>query len=396
MDDDGQPQQLPWEDWRDVDEVAATPRPGCGPPRPSGDAAYEGVVAWSGELGFGVRAPEQGQSAPEPTQPTERRRPDGHDADHDGRAPLMVSSSSSSSARRIVLAGAARASSPVRNPVHAALSLVRHPVRHRRAVRGPGGPLPGRGAGHRLRRRHRRAVPVRDHAARRRPGRGPAGSSRSPASAPLAIVAGLGAPRPARWSSLLASADDRGHRRPGPSPPASTDAAPTSTQLGRVAVHRLPLRLRDHRRCCCHRGGRRRRSLAEAPDAAGQRRIEADGRGRPTSRGEERVIAVAEVTAGLVPGARRRCSSPSAAFGLLVRRNPLVMFMCVELMLNAVNLTFVTFGRACSSDIGGQVVGVLRAGGRRRRGGGRPRPSSWPSSARRPGATADDLSVLKG
>ncbi len=43
------------------------------------------------------------------------------------------------------------------------------------------------------------------------------------------------------------------------------------------------------------------------------------------------------------------------AAGLLVRRNPLVMFMCVELMLNAVNLTFVTFARALD-DIGGQVI----------------------------------------
>ena len=31
------------------------------------------------------------------------------------------------------------------------------------------------------------------------------------------------------------------------------------------------------------------------------------------------------------------------AFGLLIRRNPLVMFMCVELMLNAVNLNLVAF-----------------------------------------------------
>ena len=31
---------------------------------PSGDAAFEGEVAWSGELGYGVRAPEAGQSAP--------------------------------------------------------------------------------------------------------------------------------------------------------------------------------------------------------------------------------------------------------------------------------------------------------------------------------------------
>ncbi len=43
------------------------------------------------------------------------------------------------------------------------------------------------------------------------------------------------------------------------------------------------------------------------------------------------------------------------AVGLLVRRNTLVMFMCVELMLNAVNLTFVSFAKALD-DIGGQVI----------------------------------------
>ena len=40
--------------------------------------------------------------------------------------------------------------------------------------------------------------------------------------------------------------------------------------------------------------------------------------------------------------------------GLLVRRNPLVMFMCIELMLNAVNLTFVAF-----SSYFGDVTGQL-------------------------------------
>ncbi|CAN5494264.1 NADH-quinone oxidoreductase subunit NuoK [soil metagenome] len=80
--------------------------------------------------------------------------------------------------------------------------------------------------------------------------------------------------------------------------------------------------------------------------------------------------------------------------GLLVRRNPLVMFMCVELMLNAVNLTFVTFARALD-DIGGQVVvffvlvvaaaevvvglGIIVA-----------------ILRRQPGATADDISLLRG
>ena len=82
------------------------------------------------------------------------------------------------------------------------------------------------------------------------------------------------------------------------------------------------------------------------------------------------------------------------AIGLLVRRNVLVMFMCVELMLNAVNLTFVTFARMLD-DVGGQtavffvlvvaaaevvvglgiIVSIFR---------------------RRSGATADDISLLKG
>ena len=43
------------------------------------------------------------------------------------------------------------------------------------------------------------------------------------------------------------------------------------------------------------------------------------------------------------------------ALGLLLRRNVLVMFMCVELMLNAVNLTLVSAGRALN-DLNGQVA----------------------------------------
>ena len=82
------------------------------------------------------------------------------------------------------------------------------------------------------------------------------------------------------------------------------------------------------------------------------------------------------------------------AIGLLIRRNVLVMFMCVELMLNAVNLTFVSFARELN-DVGGQALvffvmvvaaaevvvglGVIVAIFRRRSG-----------------ATADDLHILKG
>ena len=41
--------------------------------------------------------------------------------------------------------------------------------------------------------------------------------------------------------------------------------------------------------------------------------------------------------------------------GVMVRRNPLVLFMCVERMLNAGNLTFVALARRMG-DIGGQTT----------------------------------------
>ncbi|MBU3685697.1 MAG: NADH-quinone oxidoreductase subunit NuoK [Mycobacteriaceae bacterium] len=43
------------------------------------------------------------------------------------------------------------------------------------------------------------------------------------------------------------------------------------------------------------------------------------------------------------------------AAGVLLRRNAIVMFMCVELMLNAANLAFVTFARMHGS-LDGQAV----------------------------------------
>jgi NADH-quinone oxidoreductase subunit K len=43
------------------------------------------------------------------------------------------------------------------------------------------------------------------------------------------------------------------------------------------------------------------------------------------------------------------------AFGVLIRRNAIVVFMCVELMLNASNLAFVTFARI-HGNLDGQVI----------------------------------------
>ena len=40
--------------------------------------------------------------------------------------------------------------------------------------------------------------------------------------------------------------------------------------------------------------------------------------------------------------------------GVLLRRNAIVLFMCVELMLNAVNLTFIAFSQVLG--LGGQVM----------------------------------------
>ena len=82
------------------------------------------------------------------------------------------------------------------------------------------------------------------------------------------------------------------------------------------------------------------------------------------------------------------------AVGVLVRRNPLVLLMCIELMLNAVNLSFVALSRRLGN-IDGQtavffilvvaaaeavvglaiIVAILR---------------------RRPGVTADDLTEFSG
>ena len=43
------------------------------------------------------------------------------------------------------------------------------------------------------------------------------------------------------------------------------------------------------------------------------------------------------------------------ALGVLIRRNAIVVFMCVELMLNAVNLTLVTFARV-NGNLDGQII----------------------------------------
>ena len=46
------------------------------------------------------------------------------------------------------------------------------------------------------------------------------------------------------------------------------------------------------------------------------------------------------------------------AVGILVRRNPLVILVCIELMLNAVNLTLITFSRQLQN-LDGQLFALM-------------------------------------
>ena len=46
------------------------------------------------------------------------------------------------------------------------------------------------------------------------------------------------------------------------------------------------------------------------------------------------------------------------AIGLLVRRNPIVLLVCVELMLNAANLTLITFSRQLEN-LDGQLFALM-------------------------------------
>jgi NADH-quinone oxidoreductase subunit K len=82
------------------------------------------------------------------------------------------------------------------------------------------------------------------------------------------------------------------------------------------------------------------------------------------------------------------------AVGVLVRRNPLVILMSVELMLNAVNLSFIALARRLG-DIGGQTAVffvLVIAAAEVVVGLG----ITVAIMRRRPGATADDLVELKG
>ena len=232
VDDDGRPQQLPWEDWREGDDLhtsawmrATSPvgqRRLRGPgavvgrarlrgPRPRGrperrarrrghrqsasSARRSRPISTTSELPpdqRGMRGSPSDRAEEQPAPPPARARrssaaaagPSGRPAPtvcrepHDEERVTIAAPGRRHHRRSTALTFAIAASIVLigaigvvmaRNPVHAALMLVMTLFGVAVLVRRPAGQLPGRRAGHRLRRRHRRAVPVRDHVPRRRP-----------------------------------------------------------------------------------------------------------------------------------------------------------------------------------------------------------------------------------
>ena len=283
VDDTGKPQQLPWEDWRDGEDVLTSGWMRA--TSPSGDADFIGEVGWSNELGHGLRTPEpkqadadkaiktvrsvgrgrgEGSASDEPPSSEPRREQPGRwraRRQRDGAVRLH---------RRVVDDHRWRCRrDPAAEPGARRDEPDPHAVRRGRDVRRDGGALPRRRPGDRLRRRDRRAVPVRDHAARRRPCREPAASSRSPCSDRSRSSS--------RWASSPSSALRSSTRaRRSAAPPARDSTSRRET--GRPRQQHPPARARPVQRpgvrVRAHLGAarrRRRRHGAAAPPSVDER-----------------------------------------------------------------------------------------------------------------------------
>ena len=381
VDDDGKPQHLPWEDWREGDDLHTSGWMRA--TSPSGAAEFEGQVQWSGELGFGVRVARgrpvrpprrrhhrEPAAARHPRAPPRHRRPAGRQAGSAGghrphageggavrprgrqeapgprptpttpppwwpatpsgtsRAPppapaggpggsaaapstgtsgdLMVGIARGGGhcggddghprlvgrrrhvrGRRRHRAGRGHRGGGGPQPGALRPHAGDDPVRRGRAVRPAAGQLPGRRAGDRLRRCHRRALPVRHHVPRRRP----RGEHRRRAAS---------GPAPAGHRTDRA----RHHRPPAAGPGVQVDdrcAARGRTRhrpavqrqpAGQVGVHHLPVPLRGHRGPADHRRGR---GGGAGPAAAGH------GRPRWTTGREPEETAETTVRPGEAP-----------------------------------------------------------------------------------------------
>src|SRR5205807_1417637 len=171
-----------------------------------------------------------------------------------------------------------------------------------------------RAAGAGVRGRDHGALPVRDHAPQ--PGPRGADGSEGPPRAGRGRPAGRPAPRAA------AGAAPGGPRRERPR---ARDRGAGDDPDGRgAAVHRVPRPVRDHQPA--PPGGDRRRGRARQAEAL-------------MLLGPALAVSATLFALGVL--------------GVLLRRNAIVIFMCVELMLNAANLAFVAFAQQLG--VAGQI-----------------------------------------
>ena len=403
------PQQLPWEDWRDPARTQHTSawmratapvgrRRLRGHGRLVGRARLRRARARAGP----GRRRRRRRAADEPRRPTTARRRTTHD-DGTGR-PLTVEARRLRRLRGASCSSARSASCCSRNPVHSALSLVATLFGVAVLFVAQDAQLPGRRAGDRLRRRHRRAVPVRDHAARRRPR--PRTSTIEPLGGPAAggrrrrARRSLGARVARRRRSPAATTHGR-HRRAARAPrPLDRRRRPTSTssaeslftdylfafEITSVLLDRSPWSAPS-----CWPAGRRPTPIAE-PEADG--RATSDAASSRPSRGGRRDARPRHVDADLVPRARRgavrhrrrrAARPPQPAGDVHVRRADAQRRQPHVRHLRPRCSTTSAARSSCSSCSWS------------------PPPRSWSASGiivailrRRPGATADDISVLKG
>ena len=179
-------------------------------------------------------------------------------------------------------------------------------------------------------------------------------------------------PLPAGLRGDQRAADHRGRRRDGARPhrARARQQADAEGDVAGPVPHRPAADPARPRRLRPGQLGRRPGAAARRPPGRGQLRHRHRSRRRST---RCRVPPAAPSSAAPTPPSARRTAPRGSgrdprhylvlaailftigAVGVLVRRNAIVVFMCVELMLNSVNLTLVTFARATGT-VDGQIM----------------------------------------
>ena len=85
--DDGRPQKLPWENWDGGFDPARDTSGWMRATAPQGDHNFKGLIAWAGELGYGVRPPERAKVLEETGPVPSVAHGHDHHEDHQAHSP---------------------------------------------------------------------------------------------------------------------------------------------------------------------------------------------------------------------------------------------------------------------------------------------------------------------